>query len=426
MRDHSNHRVATRHEAVNALLAAWDFERPVQSVPVAEANGRVAARTVRSLVTLPNARTSNMDAVAVRFADMPADGSVPDTSAWVRGRDWQFCNTGVAVPEGFDTAVRIEDVEVAADAQTMRLLAAPAEKYAMTSEEGSTLQPGDVLVRAGEVVTPALIAALCMGGHAAVDVVRRPRVVFIPTGNELVPAGCAVPRGKNIESNSLVIRGQVEAWGGRATVYPIVPDQPQAIEDALRRAAAEADVVVLNAGSSKGSDDWAMEILERIGTVFYHETSHGPGHHSSGSIVDGTLVVGISGPALGAAFTTDFYLKPVIDRWFGRDGKPATVRARLAEPFAPGGPGAKQKPDGKPDGRPAAKPGGEMRPPFERTKPFYGIQFLRLAVADDGVLEARPLPSRPDLVTFNTCDAYYPLDREHAPRVGDVIEVELR
>jgi molybdenum cofactor synthesis domain-containing protein len=332
MRDHSNHRVATRHEAVNALLAAWDFERPVQSVPVAEANGRVAARTVRSLVTLPNARTSNMDAVAVRFADMPTDGSVPDTSAWVRGRDWQFCNTGVAVPEGFDTAVRIEDVEVAADAQTMRLLAAPAEKYAMTSEEGSTLQPGDVLVRAGEVVTPALIAALCMGGHAAVDVVRRPRVVFIPTGNELVDPAPQIPRGKNIESNGAMICAKLQSWGAEATRHAIVPDDPEQIRAVLKESAAGYDVVVINAGSSKGSDDFTCEILEHEGEVLFHEVSQGPGKHCSFSMLDGTPVIGISGPPVGAEFTADFFVKPFVDAFLGRDMSwPPTVQAVMLD-----------------------------------------------------------------------------------------------
>jgi molybdopterin molybdotransferase len=425
MRDHSTHIELDRADAVAALLDHAAFAPGRETVPLAEAYGRTLAEDVRALVTLPNCLTCNMDSVALRWSDFAElePGTVPSTTGWTRGVEWQFANTGVGMPEGFDTAVAIENAVVSADDQTLeKILLAPSRQYAGTAPAGSRMREGDLVASAGTVVTPVIAAACAGAGHTQVSVLARPHVVFIPTGNELVPAGCAVPRGKNIESNSLLIRGQVEAWGGRATVYPIVPDQPQVIEDALRRAAAEADVVVLNAGSSKGSDDWAMEILERIGTVFYHETSHGPGHHSSGSIVDGTLVVGISGPALGAAFTTDFYLKPVIDRWFGRDGKPATVRARLAEPFAPGGPGAKQKSDGKP----AAKPGGEMRPPFERTRPFYGIQFLRLAVADDGVLEARPLPSRPDLVTFNTCDAYYPLDREHAPQVGDVIEVELR
>lgn len=225
-------------------------------------------------------------------------------------------------------------------------------------------------------------------------------------------------RGKNIESNSLVVRGKAESWGATCTVWPIVPDNPAAIEAALREACASCDIVVLNAGSSKGSDDWAMELLEQMGTVLNHETDHGPGHHSSYSVVENTPIVGISGPALGAAFTTDFYLKPLIERWYGRSAEPVRVVARLAAPFSAGGPGAK-----KPAG---AKPAGEDRPRIEREAPFYGIQFVKLSQADDGVLEATPLPFKPPLTVFDTCDGYYPLDRSDAPQVGDLIEVELR
>lgn len=123
------------------------------------------------------------------------------------------------------------------------------------------------------------------------------------------------------------MRGKTLAWGGECTVYPIVPDKPDQIEAALHRACAEVDIVVLNAGSSKGSDDWAMEIIDQIGRVINHEVSYGPGHHSSYSVVDGTPVVGIGGPALGAAFTIDFYLKPLIDLWYGRPTAPQYVTA---------------------------------------------------------------------------------------------------
>lgn len=329
MRDHSSHICGTRHEVVGALMERWDFVRETEVVPLAEANGRVVAKTVTSRNTLPSSLTSNMDAIAVRFDDF-ADG-MPDISAWERGVQWQFCNTGVAVPEGFDTAIAIEQVEVEGDKLTA-LNAMPAERFQMTTEEGASLQPGDVLARAGEILEPTLLAALAMGGYAEVEVVRKPRVAFIPTGNELVPASVELPRGKNVESNSAMINAKIAAWGGVPVPFDIVPDDPDKILAALRDAAERADIVAINAGSSKGSDDWTCEILEREGEILFHEVNQGPGRHCSFALLDGKPVIGISGPPIGAEFTADFFCKPFVDLYLGANlDFPPTVHARMLD-----------------------------------------------------------------------------------------------
>ena len=335
MRDHSNHICGTRHEVVGALMQRWDFTREVENVLLSKADGRVAAKTVISRNTLPSSRTSNLDAIAVHFDDF-VDGA-PDITEWERGNQWQYCNTGVAIPEGFDTAIAIEQVEIAND-KLVALNAVPTERFQMTTEEGASLQPGDILVSAGEVLAPTLLAGLAMGGYTEVAVVRKPRVAFIPTGNELVPASVELPRGKNVESNSAMIGAKIEAWGGSALLYDIVPDDPDKILAALRDAAEKADIVAINAGSSKGSDDWTCEILEREGEILFHEVNQGPGRHCSFSLLDGKPVIGISGPPIGAEFTADFFLKPFVDLYLGANlDYPPTVRATMLDsaPMSP-------------------------------------------------------------------------------------------
>lgn len=415
MRDHSHHIELSRADAVAHMLERCTFTPGVEEVALEDALDRILARDMPSLVTMPNCLTCSMDSVALRWSDFAelAPGEIPSTTDWTRGVEWQFANTGVGMPEGFDTAVAIENAEVSADnQQLLRILHAPSRQYAGTQAAGSRLRKGDLVVQEGTPISPVIAAALAGAGYTTVPVIAQPRVAFIPTGNELVAPGADIPRGKNIESNSLVVRGKVSSWGGHCQVWPIVPDNPQAITAALREACANYDIVVLNAGSSKGSDDWAMEILEQLGTVLNHETNHGPGHHSSYAVVDNTPIVGISGPALGAAFTTDFYLKPLIDRWFGRNPEPTRLSVRLTAPFA--GPAK------------AAPSGGEARPPIERSTAFYSIRFVTLSQANDGILEATPLPARPTLVELNSCDAYYALESHCAPNVGEFIEVELR
>ena len=417
MRDHSHHIQVTCEQAVEAIVGACSFEPGIEEVPLEESFGRVLAADAVAQLDMPNCLTCAMDSIAVRWDDFEAaqaagrEGGIPDTSTWERGVQWEFANTGVGMPEGFDTAIVVEHATISDDNAHVTFDAAPSGRFAGTRPAGSRMHAGDVLVPAGTRITPLLAAHIASGNNTTVRVVARPKVAFIPTGSELVPAGGDIPRGCNIESNSLLMRGKIREWGGEPLIFDIVRDDPQAIEDALRRAAAEADIGGLNAGSSKGSDDWSLEVLERIGRVLYHQTNHGPGHHSSCSVLDGTPVIGISGPPGGAAFTTDFYLKPAMQAWFGETPGPVRVRVRMACDFP-----AKRLPNAAP---------GEQRP--SETGRFFGVKQLVLSQAEDGVLEAAPAPGgRPGPLDAEKAHAYYLMDGANPPQKGDFVEVELR
>ncbi|WP_172137057.1 molybdopterin molybdotransferase MoeA [Adlercreutzia sp. ZJ473] len=444
MRDHSHHIELSREEAVSRMLErcrAVGFSASgkqeggaarVEQVALDQALGRVLAQDVRAATDVPNALTCCMDSIAVHWAafeDLP-EGALPDTAAWVRGVDWEFANTGVAMPAGFDTAIVIEHVAVSDDEQHVTIDAAPSRQFAGTRAAGSQMKRGQTVIPAGALVTPDVAARIAGAGHSAVAVLARPRVAFIPTGNELVPANLpfapSAPekyagRGHTFESNSLVVRGKVEQWGGELVPFDIVPDEYDAIKEAVAHAARVADIIVLNAGSSKGSDDWSVEVLEEMGEVVCHQTNHGPGHHSSYALVGGTPVVGISGPSGGASFTLNFYLRPVMRAFLGLDPAPERIPARLAAPFAP-------NKFGKP--QPGKLP-GEARPP-EATEPgssFFSIRFLTLEAQPDGTLAATPVLGHPGSPETQHANAYCMLPAgpgEVPPEPGSIIWCELR
>lgn len=434
MRDHSGHIELSREDAVAGILAALppDFsEGRIEQVALGDAVTRVLAADVRAKTDIPNVLTCAMDSIAVHwdaFADLP-EGALPNTDGWVRGRDWEFANTGVAMPEGFDTAIVIEHVTVSPGEQSVEIHAAPSARYAGTRAAGSQMHQGDTVVEAGCIITADVAARIAAAGYNVAPVRQKPRVAFIPTGNELVPPNLPFAsdapekfagRGKVYESNSTVVRAKVEAWGGEFVPFDIVPDTREAIRNAVAYACELADIVVLNAGSSKGSDDWSVEVLEEMGRVICHQTNHGPGHHSSYALVSGVPIVGISGPSGGASFTLNFYLLPVMKRFLGFDPAPVRIPARLAAEF----PGGKKAPSA------TALP-GESRPP-EATEPgdsFYSIKFLTLAAQPDGTLSATPVPGHPGSAATQHANAYYMMPAgpgASAPQVGDVIEVELR
>ena len=428
MRDHSSHITVTKDQARELLIGACRFEPRIERVPVDEAYGRVLAVDAKAQLDMPNCLTCRMDSVAVRWADFERVDGVPDTSGWTRGVEWEFANTGIGMPVGFDTAIAIEHVTVTEDAdgtQHVTFDAPPSKQYAGTEPAGSRMHAGDVLVEAGETLTPLLVSLVASGNNTHVEVFAKPVVAFIPTGNELVKPGSVIERAKNIETNSLLAKGKIEAWGGIPLIWDIVPDSQEALKDAVVAACEAADIVVLNAGSSKGSDDWNIEMLEEVGRVLYHETAHGPGHHSSGAVVDGTPVVGISGPPGGAAFTMDFYLYPVMMHWFGLDPEPEKLQVRLREMFPALGPGGK-----KPPAPPEGKPKGEERPSVAGPKTeFFGVKQLRF-MQEEGSAELWAIPAggvhlKP--AEAENMDCYFMMSSaKPAPLYGEIIEVEVR
>ncbi len=330
MRDHSKHIVFKREECIAKLIEVGKFKLETETVSLHDALGRVTAHDLASLYDLPNSLCAGPDGIAVHFEDF-ADG-IPDVSKWVFGRDYDWANTGTAIPDGFDTDIAIEQCEVTEDGVLAEIKAAPREKGQGCNQPGSNFKKGQVIVGARTKLTPAKISALGMCGHTSVEVVRKPKVIFIPTGDELVEIGNELPRGKAYETNGILLEMKLKTWGAEPVIYPCLPDDWAQIKAAIVKASQEADIVAINAGSSKGSKDFTMEILEEIGTVYCHETNHGPGRHTSASEVNGTPVLGISGPPAGCEITADWYLKPLVDSFlYGRAVEFGTVTASLAE-----------------------------------------------------------------------------------------------
>ena len=450
MRDHSHHIELSRDDAVAQMLARCPFsaadaipeegkagrmakpKRPIEQIALSDAYGRVLARDMRARTDIPNVLTCCMDSVAVHWSSFEGlgEGVVPDTSSWVRGVDWEFANTGVAMPAGFDTAIVIEHVTVSEDEQHIEIHAAPSKQFAGTKPAGANTKRYDVVAKAGAVITPDVAAIIAGAGRSVVPVLARPRVAFIPTGNELIPPNVPYSNsiaekyagaGRTFESNSLVVKGKIEAWGGVFVPFDIVPDDYHAIKCTIERAVQVADIVVLNAGSSKGSDDWSVEVLEEIGEVVCHQTNHGPGHHSSYAIVDGVPIVGISGPSGGASFTLNFYLKPLMKAYLGLDPTPERIPARLTAPF-PANRFKKPAPGSLP---------GESRPP-EATEPgdvFYSIKFLTVEVNEEGVFTATPVPGHPGSAPTQHANAYCMIPSGvgvEPPEEGSIVMVEMR
>lgn len=331
-------RMKNRQEALEMLFQAWTPQPCTEEVPLMEAAGRVTACELVSKAELPVCRVSGMDGIAVKSKDF--ETAVPDTSCWRAGIDYVRADTGDDFPDEFDAVIMIEHVKLLENGSVeLKLpLPMPVKPGSMTRPAGSTIKKGDLILKQGSRIRPTDLAALAMGDYAFVPVVKKPVVAMIPTGSELIVPGQGPKRGENIDTNSAMVTAQLKELGADVILFPIIRDERKELSQALEKALEQADLVVINGGSSKGSEDFNVHLLEERGKVICHEVAAVPGRPVTLALMDGKLVINVPGPTLAAYFVVDWCLGAVIDRWLGVTRKRHTVTGVLAEPLEKGGP----------------------------------------------------------------------------------------
>lgn len=307
--------VPTKNEAYDALCAAFEFTPQTEKIPVTECLGRVTSEDIVSINTIPVCRASAMDGYGVKSAAF-ANG-MPDVSKWVKGEDYCNADTGDDFPDEFDTVIPVEIMQVSEDGTVTLPDDYEFRPGSGVRAMGSSMSAGDLIVNAHTKVTPELQVSLAMAGINGVPVVKKPVVAFVPTGNELIPVGTKPDRGQNLETNSLLVKALLERAGAEVINFPIVPDVPERLEAALDEALSKADIVLINGGSSKGSEDYNTKMLERRGTHFNHLVRCVPGKPVGLSVIDGKPVANIPGPPLACWVVCDWLVIPLIAKYLG-------------------------------------------------------------------------------------------------------------
>lgn len=320
-----------RNEIVQMMLDNWHPGRKEERISLAEACGRVVSRDVFAENTLPVVRSSAMDGIAVKSAAF-AEGRMPDTESWVYGEDYVRADTGDDFPDDYDAVIQIEQVEMLEAG--IRLSVDPKEIVPgrCVRPSGSMVRAGERILPAGTRITPYRLASLATGGVKELWVAKKPVVTFLPTGSELIPAGREPERGENIEANSLMIREFIREWGGEPVCRPVIRDQMHDLEKALLSAVETSDIVLINGGSSKGSEDYSIPLIEEYGTLLQHYVASAPGRPMSVSLVRNRLVINIPGPTLAALAVSDWAVRPAVSYFLREEAKPSgEIEAVLEE-----------------------------------------------------------------------------------------------
>ena len=314
-------------------LEALGFASEPETVPVQEACGRITAQAVYAHGCAPHYAASAMDGIAVRAAD--TFGATDTTPVVLTPDRFTVVDTGDQIPEGCDAVVMVEEIVPQADGSVM--IHGAAAPWQHIRQIGEDVCAGEMILPGYTAVSPAAIGAMIAGGVLQVPVIRRPVVGIIPTGDEIV-SPCADPEpGQILEFNGAIFSAMVREWGAEPRLYPIVPDKFDLIEAALGKAAEECDMVLLNAGSSAGREDYSAAAIGALGQVFCHGLAMKPGKPAILGAIGKKPVLGVPGYPVSGILVIEELLRPVVDRWFHRcPALRPTALATLTRPVVSG------------------------------------------------------------------------------------------
>lgn len=279
-----------------------------------EARNRVSALPVYSRISSPFYNSSAMDGIAT-LSMKTYEASDRNHIELVEGIDYLVVDTGDPIPREYDCVIMVEDlINLEQGKVAIYKAASPWQNIRPIGED---IVEAQLIIPSNHVVRPVDIGAMLAGGVNEIQVYKRPLVGIIPTGTEIVEPGTELKVGDIIEYNSRVFSAQVEEWGGLPRRYDIVKDNYELIKNTLKRAAEECDIVMINAGSSAGREDFSCGAIKELGEVYIHGVAIKPGKPVILGSINGKPVIGIPGYPVSAYFIMENICKRLIKAYLG-------------------------------------------------------------------------------------------------------------
>ena len=341
--------VRTPAEAHGLLHQHFAATVRTEHIATAHALDRVLAQTISSPQDLPNFVRSTVDGYAVNAAD--TYGASPGLPAWLTvvgevpmGQssnielqlgDAALVHTGGMLPPGATAVVMVENTQMV-DAQSIEVLK-PVAAGENLVQIGEDVRTGEPVLAPGRQIRPQDIGALLALGITEITVAQPPRVAILSTGDEVVPPAQTPQPGQVRDINSYTLAALTRRAGGEPILCGIAPDDRAALEEMARQALAQADMLVLSAGSSVSYRDMSVEIIDGLGQpgVLVHGVSVRPGKPTIVAVCNGKPVFGLPGNPVSAMVIFDLLVAPTIQQMLGALAAPQKqVQARLARNVA--------------------------------------------------------------------------------------------
>ena len=308
----------TIDEALAIFLGSFDPLEGTEAVPLEAADGRVLCRDVVAPRDVPHYDRSAMDGYAVRAEDTfgsSRDAGVflrPVTAGPIGKGECQPVHTGSPIPGGADAVVMVEDTETAGGRVEVLGQVSPGQNVGARGED---VAKGQAVFGAGRQLKPSDVGLLAAMGYVEIAVYRRPRVLIVPTGEEIVPRGTEPLSGQMNESNGVMNYLYVRRYGGEPAVHGIVTDDRHRLAAALREGAV-SDLIVTTGGSSVGRRDLLPEVVASLGKVLVHGVAIKPGRPVALGYVENdgkrTPIVCLPGYPAACAIDSMVFVDPAV------------------------------------------------------------------------------------------------------------------
>ena len=271
------------------VLAEQGFSARTERIRVQDAFGRITAKAVYAHINAPHYACSAMDGIALFAKD--SFGATETTPVTLREGQFTVVDTGDPIPEGCDAVIMVEEIVRNEDGSVT--IHAPAAPWQHIRQIGEDVCAGEMILPGLMEITPAAIGAMSAGG--------------------------------------------VSSWGAEARTYPIVPDRYDEIRGMLEKAVSECDLVILNAGSSAGRDDYSAAAVRKVGEVLYHGIAIKPGKPAILGYQGAVPILGVPGYPVSGIIVIDELLRPLVDLWYRREPDSGSrTRATLTRPVVSG------------------------------------------------------------------------------------------
>ncbi|MCX7841452.1 MAG: molybdopterin biosynthesis protein [Clostridia bacterium] len=291
-------------------IAGLGIQRESESIPAGQAAGRITSEAAIAVISSPHFNASAMDGIAL--AARRTFGATETTPVILEeGLDFERVDTGDPIPEGFDAVVMIEDVIEAGEGRIKLMQAAVPWQH--VRQIGEDICAGEMIIPSNRRIGAVEIGALLAGGVLQVKVWKKPVVGVIPTGDEIISPTDNPGKGELIEFNSSIFSSMLEAWGVESRVYGIVPDNLRRLTEAVERASNECDMVIVNAGSSAGREDFTSQAIDLLGKIYIHGIAIRPGKPTILGSIGKCPVVGVPGYPVSAIIVMEKVVKPVLE-----------------------------------------------------------------------------------------------------------------
>jgi len=310
----------TVEQALERIQTEVDKVSGIERVAIRDALDRVLAETICAPLDVPPHRNSAMDGYALRADDLPESGEVSLTVIGKSFAGTPFENTvdpgqcvrimtGAVVPEGADTVVMQEQVQPDHD----RIILTPGHKKGQNIRyPGEDMKQGDSVLSSGRLLNAADIGLLASLGIAEVTVVRKPRVVFFSTGDELKGIGASLNEGDIYDSNRYTLHALLSRMNVEMIDQGVIPDDHHAIRDAFRNAAELGDMIITSGGVSVGEADFVKQTLDEMGEVGFWKLAMKPGKPLAFGQIGKACFFGLPGNPVSVMVTFALFVRPAL------------------------------------------------------------------------------------------------------------------